>query len=454
MPTTHCLPHISLDFHPHRVLDVTFDAPQTSSDGGLLLLRQLDEQIGLCSRIAKVLPDERVPGRVIHTRLEQVRQRVFQIALGYEDQNDADALRHDPLLRASCDRLPSDPRGLSSQPTFSRLEHAVNARDVVRLQREFEADYVASLPEDTDVVVLDLDSTSDPTHGQQPLSFFHGHYDCSMYFPLLVFDGEGRLASVRLRPGNAGNNRYATPLMMRLVRAIKARFPNASVVVRADSGFASPRLLAGLEALNRELGAVDYVIGLEKNSRLLALVADEMAEAAARAPQAGGRARVFASLVYQAKSWDHARHVVARVEHLVDKPNPRFVVTTLDHVSARMVYEHAYCGRGDAENRIKDFKNALDGDRLSCTTYVANAFRLLLHAFAYRLLNGLRTHIKVVAPELGRAQFDTIRLRLLKVAAHVRQSVRRIAVALPSSFGLADVFAQVAARIGALTFAT
>jgi hypothetical protein len=451
MPTTPCLPQVRLDFHPLRTVDLTFDAPQVSSDGGLLLLRQLDARLGLCDRIASVLPDTRSPGRVIHSRLEQVRQRVFQIALGYEDQNDADTLRHDPLFRASCDRLPNDPRGLSSQPTLSRLEHAVNARDVVRLQRQLEADYVASLPEDTDVVVLDLDSTSDPTHGQQPFSFFHGHYDCSMYFPLLVFDGEGRLVSVRLRPGNAGNNRYATPLMRRLVSAIKARFPNANVVVRADSGFASPRLLAALDTLRQVLGGVDYVIGLEKNSRLLALVADEMIEAAARAPQAGGRARVFASLVYQAKSWGHARQVVARVEHLVDKPNPRFVVTTLDHVSARMVYEHAYCGRGDAENRIKDFKNALGGDRLSCTTYVANAFRLLLHAFAYRLLDGLRVHLKVVAPELGRAQFDTLRLRLLKVAAHVRQSVRRIAVALPSAFGLADVFAHVAAQLGALT---
>jgi Transposase DDE domain group 1 len=451
MPTTPCLPQVRLDFHPLRAVDLTFDAPQTSSDGGVLLLRQLDEHLGLCTRIAKALPDARAPERVVHSRLEQVRQRVFQIALGYEDQNDANALRLDPLLRASCDRLPSDPRGLSSQPTLSRLEHAVDARDVVRLQRELEADYVASLAEDTDVVVLDLDSTSDPTHGQQPLSFFHGHYDCSMYFPLLVFDGEGQLASVRLRPGNAGNNRYATPLMVRLVRAIKARFPNANVVVRADSGFASPRLLAALEVLDRDLGAVDYVIGLAKNSHLVALVADEMAEAAARARPSGGVARVFTSLAYQAKSWGHARHVVARVEHLVDKPNPRFVVTTLTHVPARMVYERAYCGRGDAENRIKDFKNALEGDRLSCTTYVANAFRLLLHAFAYRLLDGLRTHLKVVAPELGRAQFDTIRLRLLKVAAHVRQSVRRIAVALPNSFGMAHVFAQVAARLEALT---
>jgi hypothetical protein len=407
--------------------------------------------MGLCERVAAALPDSRAPERVVHSRLEQVRQRVFQIALGYEDQNDADALRQDPLWRASCDRLPDDPRGLSSQPTLSRLEHAVTARDVVRLQRQLEADYVASLPAGTDVVVLDLDSTSDPTHGQQPLSFFHGHYDCSMYFPLLVFDGDGRLVSVRLRPGNAGNHRYATPLMQRLVRAIKARFPEANVVVRADSGFSSPRLLTMLEALHRELGAVDYLIGMEKNPRLIALVTEEMAQAAARARHEGGRARVFASVIYQARTWDRARYIVAKAEHLIDKPNPRFVITTLDHVPARLVYERGYCGRGDAENRIKDFKNALGADRLSCTTYVANAFRLLLHAFAYRLLDGLRATIATVAPALGRAQFDTIRLRVLKVAAHVRQSVRRIVIALPTTFGLADVFAQVAARLSAPT---
>jgi len=450
-PMTPCLPQLRLNFHPNREIALTFDGPQTSSDGGLVLLRQLDARLGLCERVAALLPDARDPSRVVHSRLEQVRQRLFQIALGYEDQNDADALRNDPLLRAACDRLPEDARGLSSQPTLSRLEHTVSARDVVRLQRCLEAEYVASLPEDTSVVVLDLDSTSDPTHGQQPLAFFHGHYGCSMYFPLLVFDGEGRLVSVRLRPGNAGNNRYATPLLVRLVRAIKARLPHAQVVVRADSGFCSPRLLTALETLAAELGDVDYVIGLEKNARLIALLADPLEQAAARASQAGGSARVFTTLSYRAKSWPQARFVVAKAEQLRDKSNPRFVVTTLDHIPPRMLYENGYCGRGDAENRIKDFKHPLAGDRLSCTTYRANAFRLLLHAFAYRLLDALRTHVADIAPALGRAQFDTLRLRLLKVAAHVRQSVRRITVALPRSFGLAQVFAQVVARLDATT---
>jgi len=385
MPTTECLAPLRLDVHPERSVEVTFDAPQVSSDGGLVLLRALDERLGMCAQVAELVPDKRDPNRIVHSRLEQVRQRIFQIALGYEDQNDATTLRADPLARAMCDRLPEDKQGLSSQPTLSRLEHAVSARDVVNMQRLLEDDYVCSLPDDTTAVVLDLDATDDPTHGQQPLSFFHGHYGHAMYFPLLVFDGEGRLVSVRLRPGNAGNNRYGTPLMVRLVRKIKLRFPHAMVAVRADSGFCTPQMLDALESL------------------------------------------------------------------LGDKPNPRFVVTSLAQVPPQMLYENGYCGRGDAENRIKDFKNALAGDRLSCTTYVANAFRLLLHAFAYRLLDALRDEAAAAAPslELESAQFDTLRLRLLKVAAVVRQSVRRITIALSKAFPLASIFRQVAVRLAA-----
>ena len=446
MPTLLSLPQVRLDFHPQRPVDLRFDAPHSSSDGGVLLLRQLDERLGLCARIAALVPDRRDPALVIHPRLEQVRQRLFQIALGYEDQDDADTLRTDPLWRTACDRAPDDARGLSSQPTLSRFEHAVRARDAVLLQRRLEADYVASLPASTDVVVLDLDSTSDETHGDQPGSSFHGHHACSMYFSLLVFDGEGRLVSVRLRPGNAGNNRYATPLLVRLVRAIKARFPQAQVAVRADSGFCTPRLLDALEALDAELGEVHYVIGLEKNARLLLALRPALTEVATRA-RVGVPARLFEAFGYRARSWSRERYVVAKAEHLGDKSNPRFVVTTLDYVPPAMLYENGYGGRGDAENRIKDFKNPLGGDRLSCTTYVANAFRLLLHAFAYRLLDALRSEVAVVAPALESLQFDTLRLRLLKVAAHVREQVRRIVVALPSPFPLAEVFARVATRL-------
>lgn len=445
------MPQVTFGFHPARRVEAKFDAPQISSDGGVLLLRQLDTKLGLSERFAKLLPDIRDARFVVHGREEQLRQRVLQIALGYEDQNDAAWLRDDPLWKTACDRLPDDEAGLSSQPTLSRFEHAVDARTVVGLQRAFEDDYVASLPAKTGIVVLDLDATDDPAHGQQPLAFFHAHYDARIYFPLLVFDGTGRLVSFRLRAGNAGNNKYATALMTRLIRKIKARFPRATVLVRADSGFCNPRLLDALDALHTELGEVLYTLGLEKNLRLIDIIQPELDQAAAESARTGAAARVFTGLVYATRSWSRERWVVAKAEHLIDKPNPRFVVTNVDGSDPQAIYERLYCGRGDAENRIKDFKRALSGDRLSDTTYTGNAFRLFLHALAYRLLDELRRHIAVVVPQMVRAQFDTIRLRLLKVAALVDQSVRRIVVRLPSCFGLVDVFARVAHRLGAAT---
>lgn len=453
MPTTHCLPQLRLGFHPLRAVDARFDLPELSSDGGVLLLRQVDDRLGLSDLIARCLPDRRDPRKVIHSRLEQVRQRLFQIALGYEDGNDATTLRHDRLLKVACDLLPEAPRGLSSQPSLSRLEHAVTARDVVLLQRALERAYVDQLPDDTTAVVLDIDTTDDPTHGQQPLTFFNAHYDSFIYFPVLLFDDEGRLVSVRLRPGNAGGYRYSAPMLERVIRLIRARFPNAQVVVRGDGGFCAPRLLDRLDALAAELGDIQYLFGIPKNAVLERLASDAMAEASTRHVETARAVRVFTSFMYRARSWSRQRYVVAKAEHLPLGPNPRFVVSSFDDFPPRVLYEWGYCGRGQAENHIKDFKNALAADRLSCTTYVANAFRLLLHASAYRLLFALRTHVRAVAPALGTAQFDTLRLRLLKVAARVVQSVRRIVVSLPIAFPLAHVFRAVAASVQAASVA-
>jgi hypothetical protein len=421
----------------------------TSSDGGLLLLRQLDEQLGLCAKLAPLLVDRRDPRFTQHPRLEQLRQRVFQIALGYEDQNDATSLRLDPAWRVACDRSAAEADALSSQPSLSRFEHAMTARAVALLTRSLEDEYVASLPADTTEVILDLDSTDDPTHGQQPLSFFNAHYDSYIYFPLLVFDGEGRLAGMRLRPGNAGNSRFAAPLMARLVRKLKARFPRARILVRADGGFCTPRFLEAMEQLDHELGGVHYVVGLPQNSRLLDLSRGWMKDAADEAHATGESTRRFGTFWYATRSWSHKRRVVVKAEHLGDKANPRFVVTSVKDVSPRSVYETLYCPRGQAENAIKDFKRALAGDRLSCTTYVANAFRLTLHAIAYRLMDALRRVVVRVSPTFGRRQFDTIRLLLLKVAALVGQSVRRVTFQLPAAFPMAVVFVAVARDIGA-----
>jgi hypothetical protein len=432
-------------------VDVSIDAPTASSDGGLVLLRQLDEQLGLSAKFAPLLVDGRNPLRVTHPRLEQFRQRVFQIAMGYEDQNDATSLRNDPMWKVACDRNADNADALSSQPSLSRFEHAMTLRSVVLMTRAFEDDYVASLPADTRELVLDLDSTEDPTHGQQPLSFFNAHYDSYMYFPLFVFDGEGRLASFRLRPGNAGNSRYAAPLMRRLVRKIKARFPRLHVLVRADGGFCTPRFLDALEQLDVDLADIRYVVGLPQNSRLLELSAPWMKQAAEQARATGQSTRRFASFRYATRNWSNERRVVVKAEHLGDKANPRFVVTSIDDVDARGIYETFYCPRGQAENAIKDLKRALAGDRLSCTTYVANAFRLFLHAVAYRFLDALRRVVLDVAPTFGRRQFDTLRRMLLKVGAVVGQSVRRITIRLSASFPAAPTFVAVARAIGAMT---
>jgi len=447
MPTTDCIPQLDLDFHPDKPIALTFDAPQTSSDGGLLLLRQLDDQLGLCETLAAAVPDARDPEKVVHPRTEQLRQRVYQIALGYEDADDADTLRGDPLFKLACDRRPSDDQALSSQPSLSRLEHAATARTVVTIQRALEQAWVEELPADTTCVVLDLDTTDDPTHGQQPLAFFHKYYDQHMYFPVLLFDGEGRIISARLRPGNAGQYRYARPLLERVIRAVKARFPRAQVIVRADAGFGIAHVLEALDDLGAELGDVEYVIGVQSNAALRRLASAAIADAAATFAATRRPVRQFRAVLYAAGTWSRARHIVVKAEHTAEGANTRFVVTTLAEFAPRFVYERAYLPRGGAaEHGIKAFKRALHGDRLSCTTYVANAFRLQLHVAGYRLLEALRRQVAVVAPALAHAQFDTLQLRLLKVAAHVSESVRRIVVALPASFPWAPLFRGVAAR--------
>jgi len=446
VPTTDCIPELRLDFHPDRPVDLSFDAPETSVDGGVVLLRQLDDRRGLTAAVAASLQDRRDPARVDHSLHDLIRQRVFQIALGYPDTNDATTLRRDPAFKVAFDRLPADPRGLASQPTLSRLENGVTARDVVRLQRDLERAYVADLPADTDVVVLDLDATDDPTHGQQAFAFFNGHYDGFVYLPMLMFDGDGRLVSLRLRPGNAGAYRYTLPLVERVVRLLKARFPDVQIAVRGDGGFAAPRFLEGLERLAAEFGGIEYVLGMPTNRVLERTTLPELVQAWMRQVETGKAARVFTAFDYAAKSWSHPRHIVAKAEYLPLGANPRYVVTSLTGFPPSTIYEQAYCGRGQAENRIKDLKNALAADRLSCSDYVANAFRLLLHAVAYRLMFALRAEVATVAPALATVQFDTLRTRLLKVVAQVRQTARRIVIALPRVFGLSALFQTLATR--------
>ena len=455
-PTTPCIPPIELQFQRRRAV-LSADAERVSSDGGVVLLRQLDERLGLTTRLTGLLSDRRDSRRVRHSRLEQVRQRVYQICLGYEDCNDADWLRHDPALRLACD---AEDHAMSSQPTLSRFENAISGRELNQLCRGYEQSYIDELATTTELIVLDIDSTDDQTHGNQELMCFHGFYDQHMLHPLLVFDAlSGQLITALLRPGRAHAAKGAITILTRLIRAIRRRCPHASILVRGDSAFAMPKLLDRLEQLDAELGDVEYVIGLAKNSRVLEL-AKPLRTAVEEEFVDGGRfVRRFTWLSYATQSWPAERHVICKVERSHRGENPRFVVTTLSEFPANLIYDVAYCARGQAENFIKDLKNALRADRLSCHRFVANAFRLLLHAIAYRLMHALRATVARVAPtvedvstdhvRLATAQMDTLRLRLLKVAAHVTASVRRVLVRLPRAFPLAHVFFAVARDLGA-----
>jgi hypothetical protein len=400
-------------------LSATFDGGRLTSDGGLPWVAEADRALGLCAALVGCIPDWR-RGPVRHSLEALVRQRVFQIACGYADQDDADALRADPLLKLACGRLPESGADLASQPTLSRLENAVDRRTVERLAAALADLYIrergrAGPPPR---VVLDLDGTADPAHGAQEGVAYHGYYRQHIYHPLLVFDGDtGHLITAILRPGNVHGSRFAILVLRRLLRKLRAAWPGVAVELRADSGFAVPRLYAWCEA-----NAVAYTVGLIPNPTLEAAAAPLLAEARAESQaQGGAKVRRAGETAYRAGSWPRPRRVVFKAEVLAKGPNTRFVVTTrADEPLA--VYDW-YVDRGEPENWVKDLKNALRADRLSDHRFWANAFRLLLHAAAYWLLDTLRR--RLVAAQAARLQLDTLRLRVIKIGGRVREVADR-----------------------------
>lgn len=414
------------------LLEAAFDGGHLTSDGGLPWLLEADSHLGLCAALAAVVPEWR-RGPVRHSRQTLVRQRVFQISCGYEDQNDADTLRQDPLLKLVCGRLPDGGADLASQPTLSRLENAVNAPACYRLAVALFECYLrererGGLPRR---IRLDFDGTDDPTHGEQEGSVYHGFYDQHMLHPLLVYDADtDQLITAVLRPGNAHASRGAVAVLKRLVGRLRDRWPEVEIELRADSGFAVPALY---EFCERDDVQVSYTIGLVTNPRLRKLAEPllEKARAAQAQTEGGsGKVRLCDEAVYQAGTWPSARRVVFKVELLEKGPNTRFVVTNKPGGPALWLYD-GYVDRGEAEGWIKDYKNACFADRLSCHRFVANQFRLFLHAAAYWLMDTLRRWLR----SLGMAgmQLDTLRLRLIKVGGRVCQWMTRVRLKLASA---------------------
>lgn len=423
-------------------LTVDFRGGRLTSDGGWGWVAEADATLGLTAALAAVLPDPR-RRRGRHTVLELVRQRVYQIAAGYEDQDDADTLRTDPLLKLVCGRLPESAPDLASQPTLSRFENAFSARDCYRVAEALGESYLRERDRDgaPTRIVLDLDSTDDPTHGEQEGSAYHGYFRQRMYHPLLVFDGEtGQFVTAVLRPGTAHAGHGALAILKRLVKRLRARWPDVVIEVRADAGFAKPEMYAYCEA-----EGIAYTIGLVTNPRLEALAAPLAAAALAQQAAAdGAKVRLLAEDVYQAGSWPHARRVIIKAEALAKGLNTRFVVTTRSDPPEDLYAW--YTDRGETENWIKDLKRGCFGDRLSCHRFWANQLRLLLHAAAYCLLDTLRRWL--VTAGTARLQLDTLRVRLIKIGGRVRQLATRVHLRLASSHPGEPLWHCLAAREG------
>jgi hypothetical protein len=408
-------------------LEAAFDGGRITSDGGLLWLAQTDRDLGLCEAVAEHIPEWRGSRSVRHSLATLVRQRVYQIACGYEDQNDADTLRTDPLLKLVLGRLPETGADLASQPTLSRLENAPGARDCLRIARALLELYVRERGKDAapEKVLLDFDATADPAHGEQEGAFYHGYYRTRMYHPLLVFDGRtNQLITAVLRCGNTHASRGALAILKRIVRRLREAWPGVKIEIRADAGFAVPAVYEWCEQ-----EGVSYTIGLISNPRLETL-AEPLLEKAQRESKEldAQKVRLVSEAPYQAASWGRPRRVIYKAESLQKGTNTRFVVTSRTEEPKRL-YDW-YVRRGEAEGWIKDFKRALKADRLSCCRFWANQFRLLLHAAAYWLLDELRR--RLTAAGMRRTQFDTLRLLIVKVGGRVRQLLTKVRLHLAS----------------------
>ncbi len=436
----------SFEFAAHfsrRVL-AEFSADRLTTDGGSPLLRQVDRRIGLLHRFASCFLDRRDPLRIEHSVAEMVSQRVYALALGYEDLNDHEQLRHDPLLGLLAGRRELD-SPLAGKSTLNRLELSRANQASTRYHKiGYSSEKIDHLLVDLFLesharrprrIVLDLDSTDIPVHGHQERRFFHGYYNSYCYLPLYIFAGD-HLLCARLRPADQDGAAGAVAEVERIVSQIRQRWPGVEILVRADSGFCREELMSWCEEHH-----VDYILGLARNERLRRLLERPMREARQQYEATGRAARVFTEFRYRThKSWSRWRRVIGKAEYIPGKENPRFVVTSLAEGEPQSLYEKLYCARGEMENRIKE-QLCLFADRLSTETMHANQLRLYLSAMAYTLLEALR-RLALRGTEWAEAQVDTLRLRLLKIAAQVQISARRIRLRYSQAYPWKLLFAH------------
>jgi hypothetical protein len=418
-----------------RVVEAAFDGGDIVSDGGSLLLRQVDERIGLTRMAAAAFGDARRKASVRHDMRSLLAQRIYGLCCGWEDVSDHNALRHDVVVQTAVGR----DEELASGPTLSRLENSATMAQAVALNRVLLEQFIASRGSAPDELVLDIDATHVPLHGEQEGAHFHAHYNNYCYLPLYVFCGQDMLACV-LRPSWRDPASVLSALVKLLARRLRQAWPQVKLIVRGDSGFCRARALRRFEAWG-----IDYIIGLQKNGALEWRSAIAMQALTDQYEAAGTKQRLIDDFTYAARSWPCERRVIARLEHGAQGANPRFVVTSLDG-DATELYERLYCARGEAENRIKEAQLDLFGRRASCSRFAANQMRLLLAALAYTLMINLR-RLGLQGTELARACTATIRTRLLKIGAAVLRNTRRVRLFLASHHPLKHVFLSAACAL-------
>jgi hypothetical protein len=439
---TVCDSALLYDFYTPRSLVVQFSDLELSSDAGILLARQAEEKEQVCRAIAQSIEEWRDPSRITHSLYQLVSQRVYQLVGGYEDANDSNQLRHDPMYKIACGRLPLAKKELlASQPTITRLENHVTRPEVAAMRRRMVEGFIKHYPKAPEEIVLDIDGWDDPTHGEQQLSFFHGYYGQHMYFPVLINEAStGYPLVLQLRSGNSHPGKGVAGILRWLFWRLKRAFPGVRLILRADAGFALPEILRLCERAE-----VGYAIGFTRNAVTERKIANLLEQARLQCIQSGQKARLFDDVYYAASTWAYPRRLVMKAEWLPKGPNPRFVLTNLE-LPPQSLYDSFYVKRGaDSEHPIKELKLGIHADRLSCHSFIANQFRLLLAQAAYILMLSIRH--AAVETQFARAQVERLRSLLIKGAARVKVSARRVLVELAAHCPFANELRRITQRL-------
>jgi hypothetical protein len=421
-----------------KKVTVDFNGPSQSSDGGVLLISQLSGQVKIIDQMSRCITDGRDQRYTLHDLYALLAQRIYQIALGYEDANDSDQLRHDPALKMALGVLPDSGEALASQPTITRLENAVSRCDLYRIAQAFLNCFIDSYASEPGIIVLDFDDTESTTYGDQQLSLFNGYYGEYCFMPLHVYEGlSGKLITTILKPGKRSSGQQVLSILKRLVNTIRQRWPNTILVFRGDSHFCSPEIHQWIKPQEN----VHHVTGLSGNSKLYKQLEGKLKTARELFEYTGSKATLFHSFAYKADSWSDYQRVVAKIEYGEKGENIRFIVTDMYQAKAQVLFKEVYNARGRDELYIKEHKLYLKSDRTSCQRFEANQFRLFLHSAAYVLLHALKENL-LQTSQLAKATFQTIRLKLFKVSAHIREMKTKVTVHFPRSYPYQKIFRQ------------